>query len=371
MTRKLTVFALIMLLGLFVFCACKNKGDEAPEGLQVIKASESDGYIFYGPEGWTVANTADVAGAKVFATSRMRPSITFTEANMPETTIPEYFADSLAEFPAAISDTMVIHLRDEVCLFGNANGENDKAYKYIYTYKYDDLDVACMQILLTHNGKFYIFTYTSFGDVNDENSYYRKYLDKITLSIENFTFTEASAEQSQPEYERDSDGYILVSDYKLSKFSLYVPDNYEVVYSSGFVKVKISDSANISLTRPTNTNVSILNYLVDRKNSLKSFTTDFEDVALVTATAIKDKDDPIYKEFDCEAVYDSSLTFGDLGSRVVSYEYKYTFNGQVYHVYQLMGVNRTDGFVFTYTALESEYYQHLEEIQTILEKVRF
>ena len=266
MTRKLTVFALIMLLGLFVFCACKNKGDEAPEGLQVIKASESDGYIFYGPEGWTVANTDDVAGAKVFATSRMRPSVTFTEAPMPEGTIPEYFAQSLKEIPESILATMKEPLvRDVACIFGNANGG---AYKYIYTYSYDGLDVACLQILLIHNDRFYIFTYTSFGDVNDPNSYYNKYLDKINDSIENFTFTERKGEASQPEYARDADGYILVSDYKLSKFSLYVPDNYDVIYSSGFVKVKISDSANISLTRPTNTNVSILNYLVDRKTIL-------------------------------------------------------------------------------------------------------
>ena len=72
--KKLTVFALIMLLGLFAFCSCNSKKEEAPEGLQVIKSSEADGYIFYGPEGWTIANTDDVAAAKVFATSRQRPS---------------------------------------------------------------------------------------------------------------------------------------------------------------------------------------------------------------------------------------------------------------------------------------------------------
>ena len=197
------------------------------------------------------------------------------------------------------------------------------------------------------------------------------YLDKINQSIENFTFTERKGEASRPEYERDADGYIMISDPKLSKFSLYVPENYEVIYSSGFVKAKISDGANISLTRATDTNVSILDYLVGRKDNMKSFTTDFEDISIVTATPIEDKDNPVYKNFDCEALYDAGLAFGDLGSKVIAYEYKYTFNNQVYHVYQLVGVNRLNGFVFTYTALESEYYQHLDEIKTILEKVRF
>lgn len=367
MMKKLTIFALIMFLGLFVFCSCNNKKDEAPEGLQVIKKSEADGYIFYGPEGWTVANTDDVAAAKVFATSKERPSISFTEADMPVGTIPEYFADALGEFPKAIADTMTIVLRDEVCLFGNANGQ---AYKYVYTYKYDELDVACMQILLTHDNRFYIFTYTSFGDVNNEGSLYRRYLEKVNLSVDNFTFTERSDDESKPNYEKDSDGYNLVSDATVAKFSLYLPDGYDVVFSSGFVKAKISEVANISLTRATDVNVGILDYLKARKTKLGTFTTDFQDVSLTFAMQFN-AENPAFADFGCTPVTNSELKFGNLGQNIVAYEYKYTFNGQVYHVYQMMGVDSHNGFVFTYTALDSEYEQHFDEIKTILEKVVF
>lgn len=365
--KRSAVFVLIMLLGLFVFCSCNNKKEEAPEGLQVIKSSKVDGYIFYGPDGWTIANTDDIAAANVFGTSRERPSVSFTEADMPVGSIPEYFEDSLNEFPKAIRDTMTIPLRDEVCNFGNAKGP---AFKYIYTYTYDGLKIACMQILLTHNDRFYIFTYTSFGDVDDESSLYRKYLDKVNLSIENFTFTERAGETVKPNYEKDSDGYNLVSDPTVAKFSLYLPDDYDVVFSSGFVKAKISDGANISLTRATDVNVGILDYLKARKTKFGSFTTDFQDVSLTFAMQFN-AENPAFADFGCTPVTNSELKFGNLGQNIVAYEYKYTFNGQVYHVYQMMGVDSHNGFVFTYTALDGEYEQHFDEIKTILEKVVF
>lgn len=367
MTRKLTIFALIMIIGLFAFCSCKSNEEEIPEGLQIIKKSESEGYIFYGPEGWTVANSDDIAAANVFGTSRERPSISFVESIMPSGSIPEYFQNSRDEFPASIAATLEIHVQDEACLFGNANGE---AYKYIYTYKYDGLDVACMQILLTNNDRFYIFTYTSYGDIDDESSLYRKHLDKVMLSVDNFKFIEPTGTANTPEYERDADGYNLVSNAEVAKFSLYLPESYKVLASSGYVKAKISDGANLSLTRATDVNVSILDYIKARKTKLSSFTSSFEDVSLTFATEFN-ADNPAFDDFGCTPVYNSELKFGNLGQSVVAYEYTYTFNGQLYHVYQLMGVDSHNGFVFTYTALESEYAQHLDEIQTILEKVRF
>lgn len=366
--RKNLKFTLILVLMLSVLFSCSTNENTAPEGLQVAKENKAGGYIFYAPEHWSIINTPDVCCAKVSAINNT--SISFVEAKMPNEDIRTYFENSLAEFPSAIAETMKITLRDEKCEFGNANGE---AYKYIYTYEYQDHDFACMQILLTHSDRFYIFTYTSYGDVTDDSSTYRQYLSAVQLAIDNFTFTESNESEPEKEYTKDEDGYNIVSDEAVTGYSLYLPEDYEVVYSDGFIRAKISSGANISLSQATQTGIGILDYLKLRKEEMQVIATDFSDVAITLATEIEEGSGVLDNwKFDVKPSYDEAITFGNLekGSIIV-YEYTYVFDGRMYHVYQLMGVDSINGYVFTYTALENEYHEHIDEIKTILEKVKF
>jgi hypothetical protein len=58
-----------------------------------------------------------------------------------------------------------------------------------------------------------------------------------------------------------------------------------------------------------------------------------------------------------------------------AYEYKYTYNGSTYHVYQVLVIDGFgifyDGYVFTYTAKEANYPLHTDEINSIIQKVEF
>lgn len=368
--KKILALFLIIALGVPMLFSCKNKEEEAPEGLQVVKISEEDGYKFYGPEGWSIVSTDKIAATKVSPVNNT--SMTFTEADMPVGSIPEYFEASLSEFPASIRDTMKITLRDKTCKFGNADGE---AYKYVYTYKYTDngkeYDFACMQILLIHDNRFFIFTYTSYGDVEDESSSYNLYLGKVQASIDSFTFIDRQP-ASEKTYEKDADGYNLVSDRALAGFDLYLPDGYEVVYSNAYVRAKISDGANISLSKATQTNVAITDYFKMRKDDLSKFLTDFTDIKITLAEQLDPNGETLKNwQFDVMPEYNANLKFGNLNDGSVAYEYTYVFNGQTYHVYQITGVDFFNGYVFTYTALEGEYNEHIDEIQTIIKKVRF
>lgn len=365
--RKFIALMVATVICIMSLSACNNKKDDIPDGLQIGYESRDDGYIFYVPENWAVVNGGDVAGAKVSVINNT--SVTFTKADMPNEEIPLYFESSLNDFPTVIKDTMNILLRDKECTFGNSGG---KAYKYIYTYKYENRDYACMQILLTNNDCFYIFTYTSHGDPDDSGSAYSQYLSSVQLAIDNFKFTEAG-EKAQASYEKDADGYNMVSDPTLAGFSLYLPEEYEVIYSSGFVKATINDSANILLSKATQTGVGIMDYLKIRKDDISKFATDFTDVRITLATDVNTESE-VYKNwsFDVMPEKDENLCFGNLEKNsILSYEYKYTFNGEVYHVYQVMGVDRYNGYVFTYTALEGEYENHIEKIKNILKKVNF
>lgn len=371
--KKISVFLIVLLIGVLAIVSCGKK-DDAPEGLQTADVRESGGYIFFAPENWAVVNTESISAAKVSAINNT--SITFTEAAMPQGTLPEYFDESMKALPLGITEYKLL-LRDEKCNFGNADGE---CLKYVYSYKYDGYDFACMQILVNNGTKFYIFTYTSYGSVSSESSDYRKYLDAVQLSIDSFLFTEAKESSETVTYPKDSDGYNMVSDKALSGFELYLPADYEVLYSDGYVKAKISGGANISLSKATGTGIDIIDYLEVRKEEMGKFATDLTDLGIAFTVDIPE-DSEIMKNwsFDVLPTRDTALRLGDLDTAsLAAYEYTYVFGGKTYHVYQVLGVDPGAlglfggaGYVFTYTALEDEYSLHIDEIKTILEKVRF
>ena len=366
--RRFLIFTILLVLSVGSFSACKKDETEVPEGLQIVK--ESDDYIFFGPESWTIANRGAICSTYISAVNNT--NISFTEAKNPVGTIPEYFADSLDEFTYDIT----LHVRDEKCSFGSKDTTADEAYKYIYSYKYEERDFICMQILLRENGKFYIFTYTSYGKIDDAESYYATHLEKANLAAQNVIFKSGSADQENApttEYIRDEDGYVLVSDKTLSGFDLYLPEDYEIIDNSSIVTAKISDNANITLSRATGTGVYILDYLSTRRKELSSVVENLTDIEVSAATATD------RLAFDTMSItHDKNLKFGKLYPNVMAYEYTYTYNGTEYHVYQVVGVDPgflglfgASGYVFTYTATEGEYAMHIDEIKTVLEKIDF
>ena len=50
--------ALIMLMLSLVSCG-ESSEYEIPEGLQLVRESKEDGYVFFGPDGWQIANELD------------------------------------------------------------------------------------------------------------------------------------------------------------------------------------------------------------------------------------------------------------------------------------------------------------------------
>lgn len=366
--RKFFIAMLFVALCIVGFSSCDKDELEIPEGLQLVK--DSDDYTFFGPEGWTVVNRGEICST--YLSSVNNTNVSFAEAKNPEATIPEYFEDTLGEF----SYDITLHVRDEKCSFGADITPADEAYKYVYSYKYQERDFICMQILLRENGKFYIFTYTSYGDINDSESYYAKHLEKADLAAKSVIFKTKNIEGGEsikPEYVADADGYLLVSDRTLAGFDLYLPADYEVVDNSALVTAKASDGASITVSRAVGTDVYILDYLETRRSELSAIVENLTDIKVSSAT-------PTTKlAFETMAItHEPDLTFGELAPYVMSYEYKYTYNGTVYHVYQIVGVDSgflgfigASGYVFTYTATEQEYEKHLDEIKTILEKIDF
>lgn len=367
--RKLTLFITIIILAVATLVSCGNS-DEVPEGLSIVEISEEHGFKFYCPEGWSVISEkididTTIWGAKTSSFNNI--SITLAKTNIPTSlaqspdaasslrAIKAYFTDSLGEFP----EKMEVKVTSEPTLsnFGNAK----EAYKCIYTYKYETYEFACMQYFVRDIDNFYIFTYTSYGDPEDEESDFRIYLDKVEMAIKNFVFTEKgeSQEEKKTVYKKDGDGYNLVSDKTLSGFELYLPDDVEVIVSDGYVTAKLSDSASIYLGKATATGVQINKYWENRKKELERLV-DKDSLTEIEVNKINKNDT------------EKKVVLGNLAeNRVASYEFTYDIDGSTYHVYQIMGVDTFNGYVFVYTATEEEYANHLELVDKILSKIKF
>ncbi len=362
--RKFLVFLLVILTASFVFSSCTNEEIDVPSGLQILKISKSDGYQLFGPEGWIVANDGDIAAS--YVSNINNTSITFAKVAPPTVSIKEYFDSEKDKFPYEIT---VVEEKDTK--FGNA----ESAYSYVYTFEYEEREFAALQIFVKNAGDLYIFTYTSYGDPENESSEYQNYLEVVRLAIDSFKFTEKSAEEEEkPQYEEDSDGYVLVSDKELSGFELYLPKEAEVIMSSAQVTAKLSDKANITLTKSSSTGVSIVDYLKTRKSELEGLFGDVTDkkIAFETEPKLSEENADMFDAFGVAPVGEAEIKFGNLPkNRLVIYEYTYSYHGESYHVYQILGVNSFAGYVLTYTAVESEYSEHLDTIEKILEKVKF
>ena len=373
--KRIIAALLLIVMSALALSGCQKEGPEVPEDMQLVLENKEEGYIFFGPKGWIIANQGNIAAT--FLSNFNRTSITFTGADMPTELDSEgkvdfgaYFDATMADFPYAVTG-----ISRESVNFGTADRGADRAMSFVYSYTADEDIYTTKQILLTRGEDFFIFTYTAPGSSDDEAAAYRNYLPKANLVIENFIFTDKSTvEKEEGEIITDSDGYVLSSDASVCGFELYLPRDYELYDKSTIVSAKITSGANISLTRATETGLGVLDYLLNRRADISEICDSFTDIKIGVAKAVNTESE-YFDDWELSILpeYDEGLKFGDLTEKgnIVSYEYTYTHGGNTYHVYQVIGANNFYGYVFTYTALEGEYGEHLDEVVGIIEKVKF
>ncbi len=344
-------------------------GDEydTPDGMQFIGGGEDKGYYFFAPEEWTRGE--EMNGMSYVYVSRVdTTSISFIEI-APETFIKpdpaksdkdffleDYFNTTKAEFP---DSTVFGEKNGEKCLLGSGETKAEEAVKYTYNYLYEDAysdtdrRMAFMQILAAHKGRYYIFTYAAtLEEKSDGVTTYDYYLEKLKSVIDNFRFTETGEPADKtPEYTRDSEGDILASDHELSGFTLYVPSDFEVDFSSAVVSATHSDGSNITVAKATATGTTINKYWEFRKKELLLYVDSVTDIG----------------------TNPHEIEFADT-KNAAACEYTYEYMGKTFHTYQIFAVTGglfQKGYIFTYTALEDNYSLHFEDISRILEKVKF
>ncbi len=335
--KRITAF-LLLAAALVSLASCADNSD-TPEGMQLIRGGEDVGYYFYAPEEWVEANLGDISTAYVSTVDKT--SVSYVECEMPDSTVAEYFNESLSEY--ATPPVMVEE--NKAVTFGNA----DEAVMYVFDHENRGYKFRTMQIFTKYGERFGIFTFNSFRENMSSNdvTQYEYYAEKRQAIIDNFKYVNKGGDAGSTEYEVDADGYKLISDKSVAKFSLYVPEEFEVKYSSGIVEAYLADGSNITMSTATNTGVVVSDYWETRRSELETL---FGKVTVIT----EDKD--------------TSLGTTD---RAFAYEYTFVYNGETYHVYQILAVTTFNGYVFTYTAKEENYSKHLDTINNICDKVTY
>lgn len=350
MKRILSVFLLLAFtIGLV---SCGNKNDGVPDGMQLVRGGSDVGYYLYAPEEWTVSNQGNISAA--YASKIDNSSITYTETDMPKMSLPEYFRESAKSYTADMKFTLLTSENGIDYSFGNA----ERALMFEFDFEYANHKFRSMQILAEYQGRFGIFTFTSFAEnlSSPDETQYDYYKEKRDNVIKEFKYVTKTNAKSETEYEV-KDGYKLVSDKSVAKFNFYVPENFEVQYSSGIVSASFPDGSSVNISKATQTNVRVDDYLKRRIDELKLIVTDVK--------VIK------YKNEDgTETDFNTNVSLGNSKSAAAQ-EYTYIYNGVTYHVYQVCAITQWNGFVFTYTATEENYYNNLDTVKEIAERIEF
>ncbi len=355
MKKTLSLFICIVMLALSacMLFSCgggNNEGVEIPEGMKLVRGGEDIGYYFFAPTEWTVASDGNFN--VVYVSSINNTSVTFVEAPKPDCTITEYFENEKSKMPSEITVTT----NGEKCNLGNA----DAAYRYMFTYTYENVELKTMQILATYGERFYILTYTyiPFYATEGEDTYYTTYLEKVEDIMENVKFVDKKSDSAtKPEYEKDEDGYILISNRTLCGFDMYVPNEYTPNTSSAIVSATRSDGTHVNISRVT-MNLGLEKYWEQREKELMRLADRIIDDKGEENTSYK----LIHMDEKASEVNDTLRC---------SMEYTYTYHGKAIHVYQVYV--RTSGYdyMFTYSTTEDLYLTHLDEAKSIIAKVVF
>lgn len=397
------ILVLISMLSLF---ACG--GDDTPSGMQLASGSESDGYCFYVPEEWTISNNPGISIA--YVSTITSTSVSFAEINSSEFEydpeqitekdyfLTQYFYKAISEFPEKVKPTNVSGgekiEREDIRDIGENQAEEhrpDGQSKYIFQYEHKNGDYyftyRFTQIYIVKGERYYVMQYfgvaekytkaddgtremMDFDDEYDNDKYLEKFEScRVNLKLFN------TPKKDNGAVEGGSDEFEAVSDSKLAGFTMYAPKTFKVDLSNAIVSLTASDGANVTVTEAVGLNVNANTYMMQRKDELLQIVTDFKWITELTTDSNGN-----------EVLTYNARPLGNLPKRDNDYnwslvfEYTYTYCGKTYHVLQILAtdvsvadavLNQPKGYVFTYTAEESIYEQHISEVDEMIKRIEF
>ena len=385
--------------------------------MQLAGGSEADGYCFYVPEEWTLSNLPGVNMA--YVSSTVATSVSFAEIDKSEfidntNGIPanEYFLEhyftekAIKEFPT--EPTSVSPNEDgtyppiKAENFSEVGTNQDVIYrpdgqkKYVFQYKYksgdNDYTYRFTQIYIVKGERYYVMQYfgtaekfgkdgekiSGFVDQYDNDTYIEKFYECVkNLKLFNSAPATPDTNEGHPAE------FVEVSNKKLSGFTMYAPTSFKVNISDAVVSLTAADGANVTVAEAVGLNQTANDYMLKRKEELSQIVSDF---AWITEYAKDENGEVVVDKSGNPVLSYNERALGNLPKRDNQYnwslvfEYTYTYNGEKYHVLQILAtdvsaadlvLSQAKGYVFTYTAKESIYTEHIAEVDEMIKRLEF
>lgn len=174
---------LLTVLALFALSSCSGKID-VPKGMKLASDTSIVDYSLFVPEKWII----DVSnGATMAHVSELDHSnVSVAQWNLTEELSSieswwELYKEQLND--ETFRGTMTVVTEGEKTVV-----DGKAASKYVYYGTVSNVKYTFMVVATIRNGSIYVITYTSMGEIDDENSLFLKNLETVNSIIENFRF---------------------------------------------------------------------------------------------------------------------------------------------------------------------------------------
>ncbi len=324
MKKHLLSLLLIVCMALPLFsCGDKLPKKPVPDGMQV--AEEGNGYTFYAPVGWDVTIAGGIVTASVSAVDHSNISFVRVASSL---TPAGYFTAGEDELRARLPEYTLL---EEECS-DNADFGGQSAICRVYTAMPGGKPYKFMQLLTARDGQIYLLTYTAEDRIpSGKVSYYNRYAEAVLNAAAAFTFEGSAPESTASDPEKNEDGLILVSDPRISRYTLLVPEGFRPDLSTG-VSTAVSESKNAVVT---------FSGTIPEQNTIKAYW----EARKVACSAL-------YENFAvvCEQGEKDEILYRLGGQSAARYEYTFTRGGISYHTIELMTVRGVYIYTLTFTA---------------------
>lgn len=139
-----------------------------------------------------------------------------------------------------------------------------------------------------------------------------------------------------------------LAENEYTKYSFFVPEDWTVDIANGFTSAYANDKSNVSL--------AVFTWSSQYKSIQEYCDSYFKNI------------DSTFKEVSEREFYSENQYFGDMPA--LKYVYTMSSNGEIYKIMQLFSYDAGSIYIFTYTATEKNYENHISEVNSVTENFR-
>ncbi len=344
--------AMLCLCAVLLCTSCSlAKTDSAPDGMQTATAAGDD-FRLYVPTSWNLNTAYGISGAYYSLNNQSSVSVvkypvtdTMKTAMEGETNPTDWFyqTELYTQLESSASGPIIKH--EEDCISTVLGGANARQYHYSAPINAEKLHF--LHIIAEKSNAFYVFSF-----VANEELYAMLYSDNkaqsdVTKILQAFVFAEPYAPvdpaRETIENEKTPDGMKLASNNDVA-YCFYIPNEWKTDTNQTVVSALSADGL---------ASVSVVPYLPNGEiNTVVGY---FEE----SEKMLNHASGGAYELIDSK-----QMTLG--GGNAMCYEYTLTLGGTIYRYRQIVGNYKGMIYNLTYTAKNSDFDQHINEFDAIV-----